>query len=93
MLQQLLSSTFHLWERAASSYLEALAQSPLLLATAGSWLGWSFNLKRLSDDGLQAVIAALGLPTRRDQERALHLLQEIEGRLEDLELRVLDRTG
>lgn len=88
MAPALFGRLFTLWERTTSAYLDTLARSPLLLGAAGNWIGWSLLAKRLSDSGVHTLLTTLGLATRRDQERALHLLQQIEGRLDDLELRL-----
>lgn len=88
MSSPLFSRPFSLWQRAASAYLESLAQSPLLLTSAGHWMGWAFTAKQWTDGALHSLLAAWGLATRRDQEKALHLLQQIEGRLDDLEFRL-----
>jgi hypothetical protein len=43
--------------------------------------------KAATDRAMSAWWAAIGLPTRRDQERALHKLNQLESRLYDLEER------
>lgn len=83
-----LRRAFNLWERTAAAYLEALVRNPLFLGANGALLGWLLTLRRVADEASQMALAAAGLPTRRDQERALHLLQTIEGRLDDLEARL-----
>lgn len=81
----LLRQSFNLWERTTAAYLEALVRNPLVLRASGASLGWLLATRKLADDGVQGLIGALGLATRRDQEQTLHLLHTIEGRLDDLE--------
>jgi polyhydroxyalkanoate synthesis regulator phasin len=41
--------------------------------------------KAATDRAISAVWSTVGLPTRRDQERMLHMLNQLESRLYDLE--------
>ncbi len=83
---------FNLWERTTAAYLEALVRNPLYLTTAGTWMNWLFLTKKLTDSRMQSLWASCGLATRRDQEKMLHLLHKIDGRLEDLEFRMDHQT-
>jgi hypothetical protein len=82
--------SFDVWERATAGYLEAWLRSPLLLEPAGAMLTAAMRMKSASDQIAAACWGSLGLPTKRDQERVLHALNEIESKLLDLEER-LDR--
>ena len=75
---------FNIWERTTMAYLDGLARNPAFLGASGAGV----TLKKMADMGGQWYLAWLGLPTRRDQERTLHLLQQIEGRIDDLQLKL-----
>lgn len=83
--QNLFRQAFALWERTTSAYLGSLSRNPFFLGSAGSGLNALFSAKKLADDALTGFVSALGLATREDQERTLHLLHQIEGKLEDLQ--------
>lgn len=76
---------FDRWENATAQYLEHWLKSPLLLEPAGAWLTAMMKAKTASDRAAAAWWGGLGLPTKRDQERALHALNQLESRLNDLE--------
>ena len=82
---------FAAWEGATASYLEKVLSNPSVLGPAGAVLTAAMKTKVASDKAAAAWWAALGLPTRRDQERALHKLDVLESRLHDLEDRLEDR--
>lgn len=76
---------FYAWEDATARLLEQVLRSPAVLQPSGLALK-AFSAAKAAGDGAAAAWwARLGLPTRRDQERALHRLNEIESRLADLE--------
>jgi hypothetical protein len=79
---------FDAWEGATARYAEAWLQSPLLLGPAGALLGALGKGKAASDRVAAELWGALGLPTKRDQERSLHALNQIQSRLLDLEERL-----
>ena len=47
--------------------------------------------KSASDNASAKWWGALGLPTKRDQERTLHALNELESKILDLEERLAER--
>ena len=81
---------FYAWEGATARYLETWLKSPLVLGPAGAALTAAMKMKAARDDAAAAWWAALGLPTKRDQERTLHALNQLESRLLDLEERLAD---
>ena len=85
-------NAFDQWELAISPVMEAWMKSPLLLAPAGSALSMTMRVKALSDKMAASWWGAIGLPTKRDQERTLHALNELESRLLDLEEQLADRS-
>ncbi len=82
---------FFAWEGATAQYLEAWLKSPLVLEPAGAWLSSVMKMKRAGDKAAASLWGAVGLPTKRDQERALHALNQIQSRLNDLEERLEDQ--
>lgn len=82
---------FDAWEGEASKYLEKVLKSPLVLGPAGALLAGVSKAKARSDKATASFWGALGLPTKRDQERSLHALNQLESRLLDLEERLAER--
>jgi hypothetical protein len=82
---------FQMWERTTSAYFDALVRNTAFLTASGTSMNSIFELKKLADLGMRQFLTAMGLPTRRDQERTLDLLQKIEGRLDDLQFQLQGR--
>lgn len=76
---------FYAWEDATARHLETVMRNPLLLGPSGLALKVATKAKAAGDDVVAGWWSALGLPTRREQERALHLLNTLESRITDLE--------
>lgn len=76
---------FFAWEEPTAKILERCLHSPLVLEPAGAWLSTMMRMKAASDKATAAWWGAMGLPTKRDQERTLHALHQLESRLLDLE--------
>lgn len=85
--------SFDVWERSTATLLESWLKSPLVLEPAGVMLTSMMKAKVMSDKAFAAWWGGLGLPTKRDQERALFALQELESRLLDLEERIEDQRA
>ncbi len=83
--------SFDVWEKSTSVLLEAWLKSPLVLEPAGAALTAMMKTKAASDKVMAMWWGTLGLPTKRDQERALHAINELESRLLDLEERIEDQ--
>lgn len=79
---------FNAWEQATAQYMEKLLHNASVLGSAGALLTAAMKTKSASDRVMSAWWSSLGLPTRRDQERALHKLNQLESRLYDLEERI-----
>ena len=84
---------FDSWEGATAKLFESLLKSPMVLEPAGSALSAAMKAKIARDKTIAQAWAALGLPTRRDQERILHALNQIQSRLLDLEEKLEDRAS
>ena len=76
---------FAAWESATATYLEKVLVNPSVLGPAGAMLTAAMKTKAATDRAVAAWWSAFGLPNRRDQERALHKLNQLESRLFDLE--------
>lgn len=79
---------FDTWEGSTAKYLEQVLRSPLVLGPSGALVSAYAKAKAQADLAKARLWGELGLPTKRDQERALHLLQRLESRLLDLEERL-----
>lgn len=91
MAWQMFKERFSVWERATSAYLQVWLENPLVLEPAGAMMTAMMRTKAISDRALESWWGQVGLPTKRDQERALHALNELERRLLDLEERLEDQ--
>ncbi|MFN0252055.1 MAG: poly(R)-hydroxyalkanoic acid synthase subunit PhaE [Kofleriaceae bacterium] len=76
---------FNAWEQATSQYMEKVMSNPGVLGSAGAMLTALMKTKSATDKVMSAWWSTIGLPTRRDQERSLHKLNQLESRLYDLE--------
>lgn len=83
---------FNAWEGATAQYLEHWMKSPLVLEPAGAWLTAMMKAKKASDQASAQAWGAVGLATKRDQERTLHALNQIQSRLADLEDQLATRN-
>jgi hypothetical protein len=90
MMWDLWKQGFTAWEQATSQYFEKLMSNPGVLGPAGTMLTLSMKTKAASDRVMSAWWSNIGLPTRRDQERTLHKLNQLETRLYDLEEQLAD---
>jgi predicted nucleotidyltransferase len=82
---------FEAWEGATAQLLEAWLKSPLVLEPSGAMLTQMLKAKALGDKVVAQAWGAMGLPTKRDQERALYKLNQLESKLLDLEERLIER--
>jgi hypothetical protein len=78
-------AAFDAWENATARWVEEWMKSPLVLGPSGMLLTWAMKAKKSADDAKAQVWGQMGLPTKRDQERALHLLNQLQSRIMDLE--------
>jgi hypothetical protein len=85
VIWELWKKGFEAWEGATARYLEQVMKSPLILEPAGAMLTATMKAKAASDRAMATWWGAWGLPTKRDQERSLHRLNQLESRLIDLE--------
>ena len=90
MIWDMWKQGFAAWEQTTAQYMEKVMTNPGVLGPAGAMLTAAMKTKAATDRALAQWWAALGLPTRRDQERALHKLNQLESRLYDLEEQLAD---
>ena len=81
---------FYAWENATAEYAEQWMRSPLVLKPSGKMLSVAMKIKTANEKAAATWLSAVGLPTRRDQERTLHALNELQSKLYDLEDRIDD---
>ncbi len=82
---------FDAWESATAEYLETVLKSPVVLKPAGTMLSALMKGKAQSDKVMATFWGTWGLPTKRDQERTLHALNQLESRLLDLEEKLAEK--
>jgi hypothetical protein len=82
---------FDVWERVTADYFESILKNPAVLGPAGGVLTATMRAKAASDRAATSLWGAMGLPTKRDQERTLHVLHRLESRILDLEERLEDQ--
>jgi hypothetical protein len=85
MIWDLWKKGFNSWEQATTQYMEKVLSNPAVLDPAGAMLTAAMKTKAATDRAMSMWWSMLGLPTRRDQERTLHKLNQLESRLFDLE--------
>lgn len=85
---------FDTWEQKTAEMMETVLKSPMVLQPMGSMLTATMKVKTATDKAIANWWELMGLPTRRDQERTLHALNQLQSRLIDLEEKLsdLDRT-
>ena len=82
---------FDAWENATAQAIEAMLKSPWVLVPSGAVLSAVMKAKAASDASAARWWASMGLATRRDQERTLHALHQLQSRLMDLEEKLADK--
>jgi hypothetical protein len=81
---------FDTWEDRTAVMLEQVLKKPVLLTPAGAALTAVMRVKVKADHAISGLWSTIGLPTRRDQERTLHALNQLNSRLADLEEKLAD---
>ncbi len=87
MIWEIWKQGFTAWEQATAQYMEKVLNNTSILGSAGALLTAAMKTKAATDKMMTTWWSTIGLPTRRDQERALHKLNQLESRLYDLEER------
>jgi hypothetical protein len=81
---------FAAWETATASYFEKVLANPAVLGPAGAMMTAVMKSKTATDKALSSWWSAFGISTRRDQERALHKLNQLESKLLDIQEQLED---
>jgi hypothetical protein len=81
---------FDVWEQKTAELFETVLKNPKVLEPVGAMLGVSMKMKAASDKAMATWWGSWGLPTKKDQERTLHALNQLNSRLIDLEERLTD---
>ncbi|MEL6543902.1 MAG: poly(R)-hydroxyalkanoic acid synthase subunit PhaE [Myxococcota bacterium] len=81
---------FDRWEGNTAQLLEHVMRSPTVLNPAGQMMTQTLKMKAASDRVMALWWSMMGLPTKRDQERTLHALNQLQSRLYDLEDKLKD---
>ena len=76
---------FDAWEDATAKFLEQWLKSPLVLGPSGAMLTAVMKTRAAAEQAKAKIWGEMGLPTKRDQERTLHLLNQLHSRVLDLE--------
>ena len=88
MIWQTWKKGFDAWENATARYVEQVMKNPLLLGPSGAMLSAAMKAKAASDKAAATYWGAMGISTKRDQERTLHALNQIQSRLLDIEAKL-----
>lgn len=88
MLWETWKKGFDAWEGATAKVLEGALKNPIVLGPSGALLTSAMKSKAAYENAVASFWAAVGLPTRRDQERSLHALNQMQSRILDLEERL-----
>ena len=81
---------FYAWENTTAKYAEEVLRSPLVLKPSGRMLSLAMRLKTANEKAMSTWLGAMGIPTKRDQERTLHALNQLQSQLYDLEEQIED---
>lgn len=84
---------FDAWENASAKYMEHVMKSPFVLGPTGAMLGSVMKAKAAYDKAAAQWVGSMGVATKRDQERTLHTLNQLESRLLDLEERLAEAAA
>ncbi len=83
---------FYTWEDTTARFTEELLKSPFVLQPAGKMLSAAMRAKAEGDRRTAMWWSGLGLPTRADQERMMHAINQLHSRIHDLEEQLAAQT-
>ncbi len=81
---------YKMWEKKTGSYLEKVLRNKSFLKASSEALNSGLKNKVVVDRALLQTWKNLLLPNKKDQEKTLHLLNELHGRIFDLEAKLDD---
>ncbi len=82
--------SFYTWENQTAQYVEQVLKSPLVLKPGGMMMTTIAKNKAETDRRMANFWGNMGLPTKRDQERMLHAINQLQSRIYDLEEQLED---
>ena len=85
MVWEMWKKGFERWESTTATYLEQVMKNPVVIGPMGAMLTAVMKSKSMTDRTMAQVWGSMGLATKRDQERTLHALNQLQSRLLDLE--------
>lgn len=88
MVWDVFKKSFDAWENATATMLEHGLKNPLLLEQLAAMLTVTLKVKAAQENMLAMMWESAGLATKRDQDRTLHALNQLQSRLFDLEERL-----
>lgn len=93
---QFFKDSFNIWEKHTARYWDHVLRNPLFLDLLGKNLELSLTFQNNLQKTLEQSWRAWGIPTRQDQLRTLHTLNELDTQVRQLSRRVdqlLDRRA
>jgi hypothetical protein len=79
---------FNSWEDSTAKVLERVLKSPKFIGPSGAALSAYMRARAKGENAKSELWSEVGVATRIDQERTLHLLNRLESRMLDLEERI-----
>ncbi len=76
---------FNAWEKTTANYMEQVLKNPLVLKPSGKMLSLAMKAKAKQEQAARKWWGTMGLPTKYDQERTLHAINQLQSRVMDLE--------
>ena len=76
------------WENSTAKVLERVLKSPNFIGPSGSALSALMRGRAKAEKAKTTLWSEVGVATRLDQERTLHLLNRLESKILDLEERI-----
>lgn len=86
-------SGFDRWEKTTAAYLDKTLRNPALLGPSASLLNLLMQSKSGADQAMAMCWRTLGLPSQDAQDRAMHRINQLEGRILDLEEELRELRG
>ncbi len=79
---------FDVWEKHTARYWDQVLRNPLFLDMLGTNLRTSLGFQRAFQGILELTWRTWGLPTRYDQERTLHELNQLDTQIQQISRRM-----
>lgn len=91
MMWDMWKKGFDQWEATTAKYMEEVIRNPAVLKGSGDMLNQVMKTKAGTEKFMSQWWSMVGLPTRADQERTLHALNQLQSRIMDLEEKLEER--